>query len=334
MKEYKISIVTPFHNVRTEVFKNAVESMKKQTLGFESIEWIIVFHNCEQKYIDGAMGLIAGYENVRTDIIYNDVRTPSSPRNHGMRMVTSGVLGFLDGDDSYTPWCLEQALAHKESTGAQIVWFRREFERENAGTIPMTEIVLWNQTYREIVIDRNENWDNEKLFSGVWGLVTSRIYDAAFLRDNDIWFDEAAYFAEDYLFNLEAYGYAKRLCYLPQMIGYHYFINSDSLVQKNEKTPAELIQYAIGFTHIFETGLKNGFYMDAIMGGLMYTEMRFMMGTPALTLADRLRIKEILEPYLNMLKPIRVSKLYSEKALSRQRSLSPEKKPECTRCQP
>ena len=99
------------------------------------------------------------------------------------------------------------------------------------------------------------------------------------------------------------------------MIGYHYFINSDSLVQKNEKTPAELIQYAVGFTHIFETGLKNGFYMDAIMGGLMYTEMRFMMGTPALTLADRIKIKEILEPYLNMLKPIRVSKLYSEKAV-------------------
>jgi len=315
MQEYSISIVTPFHNVRTEVFRSAVESMKKQTLGFENIEWIIVFHNCEQRYIDGAMELVRGMDNVRTEIIRNDVHTPSSPRNHGMRLITSRILGFLDADDSFTPWCMKEAVEHMQSSGAQIVWFRREYERENSNTIPMTEIVLWNQTYPEIIIDRDRNWDNEKLFSGVWGLVTSRIYDAAFLRENNVWFDEKAYFAEDYLFNLEAYGHVRRLCYLPQMIGYHYFINSESLVQKVEKTPSELIQYAIGFKQIFDTGLKYGFYMDAIMGGMFYTEMRFMMGTPSLTLADRIRIKEILEPYLEMMKPIRVSKLYSEKAV-------------------
>ena len=41
MSEYKISIVTPFHNVEMEVFKEAYESMTSQTIGFENVEWII-----------------------------------------------------------------------------------------------------------------------------------------------------------------------------------------------------------------------------------------------------------------------------------------------------
>ena len=314
-KDYQISVVTPFHNTRIAYFRKCVQSLKEQTIGFENIEWVIVFHNCRQEYIDEASGLVSAYDNVRTYTIYNDVHTPSSPRNYGMARVSAKYLSFLDSDDSFTPYCFEKALFHMERSGADITWFRREFEMEDAGNIPMTEIVLWNQTQEEIIIEKDVNWDNEKIFSGVWGLVTSRIYNADFLRKNHIEFDDAAYFAEDYLFNLEAYGHARKLCYLPQMIGYHYFINGDSLVQKNEKTPEELIQIAVGFTHIFDTGFRYGFYMDAILGGLLFTQMRFMMGTKSLTVEDRRKIRDILEPYLNRMKPIRPSKLYSEKAV-------------------
>ena len=80
---YKISVVTPFHNVDPTIFAKTVASMKKQTIGFENVEWIIVFHNCEQQYIDGATALLRGYDNVKTDILFNEIRTPSSPRNHG-----------------------------------------------------------------------------------------------------------------------------------------------------------------------------------------------------------------------------------------------------------
>ena len=315
MGNYKISVVTPFHNVETSFFANTVDAMKKQTIGFENIEWIIVFHNCEKRYIDGAMALLHGCGNVRTEIIYNEIRTPSSPRNHGLSMVTSKAVGFLDADDSYTPICLEEALGHMESSGAEIVWFRREYERENSNTIPITEVVLWNQTYSEIIIDRNRNWDNEKLFSGLFGLVTSRIYNVDFLRKHNITFDESVRFAEDYLFNFEAYGRVHRLCYLPQMIGYHYFINSGSIVQSSNKKPEDIIEIARGITRVFDTGLKYGFYMDAVMGGLIFSVMRFMLGCPSVTLEDRFTIKEILAPYLEILKPIRVSKLYPEKAV-------------------
>ena len=200
--EYKVSVITPFHNVAIEYFRKTVKSMQEQTLGFENIEWIIVFHNCEQSYIDDAMSLVKDFENVRTDIISNDVHSPSSPRNHALKMVTSPYVGFLDADDSYKPWCLKTALFHMEDTGAEITWFRIEYELEDPNNYPLREIVLWNQTYDRIVLERGKNWDYEKMFSGVWGMVTTRLYSMEFLRNNDIWFDEEVAFAEDGLFNL------------------------------------------------------------------------------------------------------------------------------------
>lgn len=171
-----------------------------------------------------------------------------------------------------------------------------------------------DQTREEIIVDR-EHWDDEKMFSGICGMVTSRIYDRHFLEENGIKFDESVPFGEDYLFNLEAYGHAEKICYLPQLIGYHYFINSGSLVQSQSKTGEVLISYARGYKKVFDTGLKYGFYMNAIVLGLCCVIARFMIASDKLTFEDRVEIKNILEPYLEMMAPIKVSKLYSEKAV-------------------
>ncbi|GEM_PF-4992437 len=39
---YKVSVVTPFHNVELGVFEKAYQSMKSQTIGFENIQWIVI----------------------------------------------------------------------------------------------------------------------------------------------------------------------------------------------------------------------------------------------------------------------------------------------------
>jgi len=48
---YKISVITPFHNVDMDMFEKACQSMRAQTIGFENIQWIIVAHNCETEYM-------------------------------------------------------------------------------------------------------------------------------------------------------------------------------------------------------------------------------------------------------------------------------------------
>ena len=312
MMKYEISIVTPFYNVARDVFSKCCESMFRQTIGFERIEWIVVVHNSEEKYLQGVHELLDGYENVKIFVLNDGKRTPSAPRNYGLARATADYVGFLDADDRFTPQCMQKALFHMKKNRADITWFRREYELESYKNRPVTEIVLWDQTREEIIIDR-DNWDEEKMFSGVWGLVTSRIYSKSLLDRCGIWFDDEVPFAEDYLFNIECYGHAEKICYLPQMIGYHYFINSGSLVQNSSKDARTLIAFAKGYKKIFDAGNKYGFYMNAVILGLCSVLAGFMIASDSLTLEDRQTIKEILAPYLENIEPLRVSKLYSEK---------------------
>ena len=314
MGNYAISVITPFHNVAPDIFGRCVDSMRSQTIGFEKVEWVVVIHNSEPYYRDEALKLIEGYDNVKVHILNNDKRTPSSPRNHGLVNATSRYVAFLDADDRFTPECLKTVLSHIKKTKSQITWFRREFELESEDCVPVTEIVLWDQTCEEIVISR-ENYDEEKMFSGVCGMVTSRIYDKTFLDENGITFDEEVPFAEDYLFNIMCYGHAEKVCYLPQTIGYHYFINGSSLVQGSNKDGKTLISYAKGYKKVFDAGLGFGFYMNAVISGLCAVLARLIIASSAVTMEDRLIIRDILKPYLDQMTPLKVSKLYSEKAV-------------------
>ena len=309
---YQISIVTPFHNVAMELFRRSYESLQAQTLGFQNIQWIVVLHNTEPQYQEAVHALLREHDNVIIQSIDNDIHTPSSPRNHGMKLATAPYLGFLDGDDSYTPDCLETAIRRMRAADAQMVVFRREFRMEQEDLMPLTEIVMWDQTQEEIIVDR-EHWEDKKMFSGVWGMVTSRIFDRLFLEKHHITFDEEVPFTEDNLFLIEAYGKVDRVCYLPQFIGYRYFIHGDSLVQSmGKRSGAELISYAKGFCKIFDAAFRNGIYADWFMSFTLTAYAQAMLHAPNLTLADRQAIKEILEPYVHQIPLLPVNKLTSE----------------------
>lgn len=193
-----------------------------------------------------------------------------------------------------------------------MVVFRREYELEREGLFPLTELVLWDQTKEEIIIDR-DNWDDIKMFTGIFGMVTSRLFDREFLLKNNITFDETVPYGEDILFIIEAYGKAERICYLPQFIGYHYFINSGSTVQSMENKPGKvLFSYAEGFQRVFDAGFKNGIYSDYLLADFLTMFALVMINAKDLTLADRQAIKEYLEPYVHKIPVLPISKLCTE----------------------
>ena len=308
-KHYEISVVIPFHDVQLDVFKKGIDSIRAQTFGFENIELIVVIHNCAPEYKKGAHELLDGLDNVIVMELENDRRTPSSPRNAGLAVAGGDYVGFLDADDCFTPGCIEVVLESIKRNHAQIAVFRREYELEKPDAIPFTEIVLWDQIEKEIVIDR-ENWDNVRMFTGAIGMVTSRIYDRQFLRSHGIVFDEDILFAEDYMFTLTACGYVERIVYLPQFIGYHYYIHEGSLAQSGTKTPETLVSYAKGYVRIFDRGLENGFYMNSIISRLCFTLSRFIAACTDISMEDRLKIRDLMAPYI-----LQTSKVYSAKVV-------------------
>ncbi|MDO4489219.1 MAG: glycosyltransferase family A protein [Eubacteriales bacterium] len=83
-KEFKVTVITPFHNTRMELFLRTYESLKKQTIGFENIEWVIVLHNCGEKNIADVKELLKDHDNVFLKELNNDAHSASSPRNYGL----------------------------------------------------------------------------------------------------------------------------------------------------------------------------------------------------------------------------------------------------------
>ena len=308
-KKYKISVITPLHNVERRIFEETIASMKKQTFGFENIEWIVVLHNCSDEEAAGVHELLDGCPNVRLEPLKNDVHSPSSPRNYGLEKATGEYVGFLDGDDRYTSWCISKVVEYLDKSQADLCHFRRMVELEKEGGIILNELVMWDQTQEMIVVNK-DNWDSKRLFVGTWGMCTSKIYRRDFLMKHEIRFDDTISFAEDYDFSLSCYALAGNICLAPQLIGYVYYVNGSSLVQTTKLTSEVVLRYAKGFKKLFDKGLSYGIYMNDSMGMLLLYEAIILNACKDLDPAVRTEIRDMLEPYIRMMEPIADSKIY------------------------
>ena len=310
MNDYEISVVTPFHNVDMRYFDGAIKSMLAQTIGFEKIQWIVVVHNCEPQYLPLLKERLGQYPNVILTELNNDAKTPSSPRNHGVRLATAPYVGYLDGDDSYHPTCLAECVRNARETDSQVVCFRRDYELESESLVPLSEIVLWNQLKRRIVIEHG-NWDMRRMFSGIWAFVTSKVFEREFLLRHRIEFDEEIPYCEDAMYSMCTLAQARRICYLPQLIGYHYFINGGSLVQNQSKTSKALVAYAHGMAKIVRKAYDFGIDINEFAQVLMEHQSNFMLHSDV-TPEDREEIKRVLAPIIYRTVPVAPSKTVTE----------------------
>jgi len=283
--------------------------MKAQTIGFENIEWIVVIHNSSEEYEKSIYSLLGGYSNVKLHTLHDNYYSPSSPRNLGLDLVSTDFIGFLDADDKYTPQCLEVALSNIIETDSDICVFRREVELETKSDLILNEIVLWDQTQERIVVNK-DNWDSEKLFTNIWGMITSKIYRKTLFDKYNLRFNHEISIGEDFALNAYAYSYARNICLLPQLIGYVYFVNKASLAQNMNISKERLIKYAKGFKTIFDIGLSNGLNLNDTMHHLLTHSVLLTLYGKEADESIKIKFREILEPYVRMLKPLKYTKLY------------------------
>lgn len=226
-----------------------------------------------------------------------------------MQFVTTPYLGFLDGDDSYTPDCLEVARREMIETQAQVVTFRREYELETESLHPHTEKVMWNQTEWRIVMDR-DHFQQDKMFAGLWPFSTSRLFDVEFLRKNDLFFSKDVLWVEDVWHTGMCLMKADRVCYLPQFIGYHYFINGGSIIQDKKKSMEDLIECFKSANLIIDDLTAIGVDVNDTAHTLFLLLTQYYLASD-LTPEQRRILSDMAAPYLKKLRKMTPSKLHS-----------------------
>ena len=306
---YKVSVVTPFHNVDMGMFQKCADGMRCQTIGFENIEWIIIVHNSEPHYYPLLAEMFKNDRNVIVKELHDDMHSPASPRNYGMQFVTGPYLGFLDGDDNYTPDCLEVASREMAETKSQVVTFRREYELEKESLHPHTEKVAWDQTEWRIVMDRKD-FQMDKMFSGLWPFSTSRLFDMDFINKYHIRYADDILWVEDVWHTATCLLKADRVCYLPQFIGYHYFINSGSIIQNKKKPMDELYECFRSSCLILDNFEAEGVDGNDTAHTLFSLLTQYYLASD-LTVEQRRTLSDMVRPYLSRLRKMTPSKLHS-----------------------
>jgi len=119
MSAPRISIVIPVHNDESTI-ATALESCLSQTL--PSIEIICV----DDASTDGTAAVVENFarRDGRVRLLRHEVNlTALQSRRTGVAAASATYILFLDGDDELTPDAAQVALAHAETSGADLVGF-------------------------------------------------------------------------------------------------------------------------------------------------------------------------------------------------------------------
>ncbi len=264
INNYKISVITPSHNTKPELFEKGFESLKRQTIGFENVQWVVTLHNCGEEYIEFANQLLNGYDNVKLFELNNDIYSPSSPRNNCLKNADGKYIVFMDADDSLDEECLLKVYQTLEETGLKLAYYNADTTTD--GLVNSNMRFLRNHSLLEermIVRTRGREFDDYTGTAdiGIW----TKCYDREFLVNNNIFFDEQVPIGEDFLFNLNCYSHLDEIVVMPWLIGYHYYRNTGSLSSDMDKSREEIIKIAKGFSKVFEYGYTHGFYIDRVL---------------------------------------------------------------------
>lgn len=314
-RQYAVSVITPCHNVNIALLERAFASLRDQTCGFDRLEWIVVIHNCTERNAGEIEALCAGRENIKTYRLKSDRRQAAVPRNYGLTKATGKYIAFLDADDFFETDLFEVVLSHFAETNADLVAFRYEVIMANPDVpVDIRPLVFLDQTQKRIVYDA-DNRQESKFIHGEAMNLGSKVYLRSFLEENKINFDVRIPYAEEGKFHLMCYGRAKKLCFLPQYIGFYYCRYADSMTGMMKKSPDVVLNYAWGFSNIFDTGLALGLDINTYMWDLIGFLSAILIVSMSMTYRDRKQVYEVMKPYMKMLKPLPVTKVNSASKL-------------------
>lgn len=208
---YKVSVIIPMHNMELYV-REAMDSIVRQTIGFENIQVIVVNDGSTDK----SREIIREYENEYSNIKCIDFEEKSGaagkPRNEGIKYVEAPYIMFLDPDDLYTEDAVEKLYEAIKREGVDIVTANYRYMNEDG------------QVWKKSVFDEerffNFRFTNENFSDSffVWNSAAwNKIYTTELVKENNLYFLEGVP-AEDAYFTYAALLSSKGAYYISDTV--------------------------------------------------------------------------------------------------------------------
>lgn len=213
---YKVSVGVPVYNVATYV-ERALLSALNQT--FPDIEYILVDDRGTDNSMDIVRRVISEHprgKDVRI-IVHEVNRGIAATRNTVLDNATAPYIYFMDSDDEIPADAIERLYqAMEQSGGAQVVQGNYEFVTSTGRRAAVCEGVGRALTGVDIV----KAYCNGLFYAMVW----NKLYDAGFLRGENIRFEDGVRYHEDTFLSMQVACKAQRVIYIPYITYLYYDI--------------------------------------------------------------------------------------------------------------
>ena len=130
---YLVTLITPMYNV-DKTFGRTFESVRKQSIGFNNIEYILVDDQSTDDTYAMCQQLAKENENVKVYQLEKNSGGSGAPRNLGLSKATSEYIMFLDDDDYMYPEAVKSlydAMRNNDCDIASGKWRARSIDNSN-----------------------------------------------------------------------------------------------------------------------------------------------------------------------------------------------------------
>lgn len=219
---FKVSIIIPIFNAE-ESLEKSIESIINQTIGFESLELILV----DDHSTDDSRRIIENYAKKYSNVIplflENNSGGASIPRNKGLKYATSEYIMFMDSDDEYEQDICEKFYNAITSEKSDLVSCNFNI----IDSIHTSQINFDLGSLDKIETDDRIIMANEELISFDNVYVWNKIFKKSIIVENNITFKESI--SEDFIFCMEYLIKTEKRIYLKDYYGYNKNLQEESL---------------------------------------------------------------------------------------------------------
>lgn len=252
---YLVSTIIPFYNGGKHLTE-VIATLKKQSIGFENIEIILVNDCSDDESPQIAKEIAEEYDNCYfydLSLNYSEKSGyPGRPRNLGLKNVHSKYVIFLDIDDYYVDDAFEILYNQITKTNADFVLANHYINSDN-GSIKNN--LCSKNSPNEIILNPTENQTKfDKVTTGCFIAAWGKIFDYDFICRNDLEFYENGP-TEDGDFYFQVLAVCEKMCILPNTYIYMYNEYGDSTIHNS--TEKLFLAFFKGLKRINEFLNKN-----------------------------------------------------------------------------